>query len=75
MRDSILMQKELPKGKWLHGMDVLDVGCGGGIFAEVRSVTLLQIFECFFAESVKLRVRPVYCQIRREYTSDRCFTI
>jgi len=55
MRDSILMQKELPKGKWLHGMDVLDVGCGGGIFAEVRSVTLLQIFECFFAESVKLR--------------------
>jgi len=35
MRDSILQQKELPNGKWLKDMDVLDVGCGGGIFAEV----------------------------------------
>jgi 2-polyprenyl-6-hydroxyphenyl methylase/3-demethylubiquinone-9 3-methyltransferase len=23
------------KGKWLEGMDVLDVGCGGGLLAEV----------------------------------------
>lgn len=36
IKDSILDDKELPSGggKWLQGMDLLDVGCGGGIFAE-----------------------------------------
>ncbi|GAA5909910.1 hexaprenyldihydroxybenzoate methyltransferase [Sporobolomyces salmoneus] len=34
MRDSLLRAEELPKVRWLEGKDVLDVGCGGGIFAE-----------------------------------------
>lgn len=25
------------EGQWLEGMDVLDVGCGGGLLSEVRS--------------------------------------
>ena len=36
LRESILRQEELTHGaKWLTGRQVLDVGCGGGIFAEV----------------------------------------
>lgn len=41
VRDSILRQHELDganPGRWLEGMAVLDVGCGGGIFAEVSSL-------------------------------------
>lgn len=41
MRDSIMRHEELVEegftGRWLQGRDVLDVGCGGGIFAEVGS--------------------------------------
>lgn len=40
VRDSILRQEELEgvnPARWLEGKSVLDVGCGGGIFAEVRS--------------------------------------
>lgn len=28
------------KGKWLEGMDVLDVGCGGGLLSEASSPLL-----------------------------------
>ncbi|GAA5881983.1 hypothetical protein JCM16303_003495 [Sporobolomyces ruberrimus] len=34
MNDSLLDVELLPKSKWLRGKQVLDVGCGGGIFAE-----------------------------------------
>ncbi|GAA5993752.1 hypothetical protein JCM5350_008222 [Sporobolomyces pararoseus] len=34
MRESLLKVEELPSSKWLRGKKVLDVGCGGGIFAE-----------------------------------------
>ncbi|GAA5875554.1 hypothetical protein JCM1840_003259 [Sporobolomyces johnsonii] len=34
MRDSLLRAEELPEARWLEGRKVLDVGCGGGIFAE-----------------------------------------
>ncbi|CEQ39040.1 SPOSA6832_00528 [Sporobolomyces salmonicolor] len=34
MRDSLLRAEELPQARWLEGRNVLDVGCGGGIFAE-----------------------------------------
>ena len=38
VRESILRYEELtPSARWLDGKDVLDVGCGGGIFAEVGS--------------------------------------
>ena len=40
-RDSIMRHEELTdegrNARWLQGKDVLDVGCGGGIFAEVSS--------------------------------------
>lgn len=43
MRDSLMRHEELPNegrnGNWLRGKDVLDVGCGGGIFAEVSSLS------------------------------------
>lgn len=35
MRDSLVKVRELPNTNWLRGKRVLDVGCGGGIFAEV----------------------------------------
>jgi hypothetical protein len=38
MRESILREEELEGARWLQGKDVLDVGCGGGIFAEVSSL-------------------------------------
>ncbi|GAA6024061.1 hypothetical protein JCM11491_001619 [Sporobolomyces phaffii] len=34
LRDSLLRQGELAHSTWLRGKRVLDVGCGGGIFAE-----------------------------------------
>ncbi|GAA5848856.1 hypothetical protein JCM3766R1_003341 [Sporobolomyces carnicolor] len=34
MRDSLVKVRELPNTNWLRGKRVLDVGCGGGIFAE-----------------------------------------
>ncbi|GAA5978223.1 hypothetical protein JCM11641_001140 [Rhodosporidiobolus odoratus] len=34
LRDELLKERELPTARWLEGKDVLDVGCGGGIFAE-----------------------------------------
>ncbi|GAA6002341.1 hypothetical protein JCM10207_001072 [Rhodosporidiobolus poonsookiae] len=34
LRDELLKERELPPARWLEGKDVLDVGCGGGIFAE-----------------------------------------
>ncbi|KAL8293277.1 hypothetical protein RQP46_000971 [Phenoliferia psychrophenolica] len=38
VRDSILRTEELGGGaRWLEGRSVLDVGCGGGIFAEALS--------------------------------------
>ncbi|KAK4047750.1 Hexaprenyldihydroxybenzoate methyltransferase, mitochondrial [Microbotryomycetes sp. JL201] len=38
VKESALRHEELPAGsRWLHGKDVLDVGCGGGIFAEALS--------------------------------------
>jgi len=40
MRETLLRERELEGAKWLESKDVLDVGCGGGIFAEVSS------FEC-----------------------------
>lgn len=37
MRESIQRDEELVGSRWLEGKEVLDVGCGGGIFAEVSS--------------------------------------
>ncbi|GAA5928455.1 hexaprenyldihydroxybenzoate methyltransferase [Sporobolomyces koalae] len=34
MRDELIKDRELPPTNWLQGKEVLDVGCGGGIFAE-----------------------------------------
>ncbi|BGP16018.1 hypothetical protein JCM10213_005431 [Rhodosporidiobolus nylandii] len=34
LRDELLKERELPAARWLEGKRVLDVGCGGGIFAE-----------------------------------------
>ncbi|BGP39924.1 Hexaprenyldihydroxybenzoate methyltransferase, mitochondrial [Rhodotorula kratochvilovae] len=34
LRDELLRAEELDGARWLKGKDVLDVGCGGGIFAE-----------------------------------------
>ncbi|GAA5824291.1 hypothetical protein JCM11251_001599 [Rhodosporidiobolus azoricus] len=34
LRDELLKERELPPARWLEGKAVLDVGCGGGIFAE-----------------------------------------
>ncbi|GAA5910784.1 hypothetical protein JCM6882_002077 [Rhodosporidiobolus microsporus] len=34
LRDELLKERELPSARWLEGKSVLDVGCGGGIFAE-----------------------------------------
>ncbi|GAA6056804.1 hypothetical protein JCM3770_002810 [Rhodotorula araucariae] len=34
LRDELLRAEELEGARWLKGKDVLDVGCGGGIFAE-----------------------------------------
>ncbi|TNY20892.1 S-adenosyl-L-methionine-dependent methyltransferase [Rhodotorula diobovata] len=34
LRDELLRVDELEGARWLQGKDVLDVGCGGGIFAE-----------------------------------------
>ncbi|GAA6027260.1 hypothetical protein JCM8097_002534 [Rhodosporidiobolus ruineniae] len=34
LRDELLKERELPAARWLEGKEVLDVGCGGGIFAE-----------------------------------------
>lgn len=36
LRESLLKIEELDLSRWLTNRDVLDVGCGGGIFAEVR---------------------------------------
>jgi len=36
LRDELLRVEELDGARWLQGRQVLDVGCGGGIFAEVR---------------------------------------
>jgi polyprenyldihydroxybenzoate methyltransferase/3-demethylubiquinol 3-O-methyltransferase len=35
MRETIEKDEELVGSRWLKGKSVLDVGCGGGIFAEV----------------------------------------
>lgn len=36
LKGELLRVQELQGPRWLEGKDVLDVGCGGGIFAEVR---------------------------------------
>lgn len=42
LRGELLRVHELDGPRWLRGKDVLDVGCGGGIFAEVRSLGSLE---------------------------------
>lgn len=39
VRSELLRAEELEGPRWLMGKDVLDVGCGGGIFAEVRAAS------------------------------------
>lgn len=46
VKDSLLKVEEFENGlesksRWLEGKDVLDVGCGGGIFAEVSTHSLI----------------------------------
>lgn len=45
LRESVLRREELVGARWLEGKDVLDVGCGGGIFAEVYDYLKSAMFE------------------------------
>lgn len=41
LRESLWRERELDAGAhWLKGTSVLDVGCGGGIFAEVSTALI-----------------------------------
>lgn len=41
-------------GRWLQGMDVLDVGCGGGLLTEVREWSLSFAIACWSRNTVSL---------------------
>lgn len=67
LRDELLRVDELEGARWLQGKDVLDVGCGGGIFAEVRSMPRSL---CPLSIAVKPEPCADLCVRRRSHSHD-----
>ena len=76
LKGELLRVEELGGPRWLEGKDVLDVGCGGGIFAEVRvpwSSLSLEGFVLVCNRGSHFRpLNPVTRSIRRKHARDRC---
>ncbi|GAA5959933.1 hypothetical protein JCM3765_000648 [Sporobolomyces pararoseus] len=73
LRESLLKQQELPidshGGKWLKGKSVLDVGCGGGIFAESLARLGAQTL-AIDASSSNIKTAQTHASIDPELTRD-----